>query len=313
MYKRIRFALLVLISLFAVSANGDPMAYSVNSDSWDENEINDDSLYSIDLNDSLSDERVGRLTLGAVTRIDTEGLAFAPDGKLWGLDDDSSTLFSIDTTFGTVNFEDNVPLVDFPSPSPNQGNDFGMTFGCDGTLYATSVLANKLYQLNLDSGIGKPIGDLNADIIAIAAIGSPTRLFGLGDGLSPNLYSISVENGAAEPIGKGLINAREYSQGGLAFDRDGNLWAITDRRSIGDEASEVLSIDVDTGVATVASTTKEIGFESLAIDPPTACIANAEVEDEYAAPIPTLNRAGRLLSIFVLMLAGMLILRRRFS
>ncbi len=309
MYKNFRFGLLMATSLFAVSANGEPMAYSVNSDSWDIDLIKDDSLYSIDLNNSSSDVRIGRLTLGAETRSDTEGLAFAPDGTLWGLDDESSTLFSIDTETGAVNFGDNTPLFGFPQSSLEQGNDFGMTFGCDGTLYATSVLANKLYKLNLDSGIGEPIGDLNADIIAIAAIGNPTRLFGLGDGQSPNLYNISVTTGAAIKIG-GLSNARTYNEGGLAFDSDGNLWAITDRRGIGDQASEVLSIDVDTGIATVAGTTQEIGFESLAIGgPPAGC----KIVDEYTAPIPTLNPAGRLLAIFVLMFAGMVFLRKRIS
>ena len=68
----------------------------------------------------------------------------------------------------------------------------------------------------------------------------------------------------------------KYDQAGLAFDADGNLWAITDRRIINDksaanEPSEILRIDLETGAATHVWTTREVGFESLAIASPLAC------------------------------------------
>ncbi len=46
MSKKFYYALLMLVSLFAINANGAPMAYSVNSDSGSSNQ---DSLYLIDL------------------------------------------------------------------------------------------------------------------------------------------------------------------------------------------------------------------------------------------------------------------------
>jgi len=79
MNKKFYYALLMLVSLFAINANGAPMAYSVNSDSG--NLSTEDSLYLIDLATG-SDQRRGELFTGVEVRRDTEGLAFAPDGPL---------------------------------------------------------------------------------------------------------------------------------------------------------------------------------------------------------------------------------------
>jgi len=311
MPKNIKLSLLTLISLFAVTANGAPMAFSVNSDSG--NVLTNDSLYQIDLANG-SDTRRGQLFNGIGGRVDTEGLAFAPDGTLWGIDDDSLTLFPINTASGNINFVDEVSLGGIQSGG---GNDFGMTFSCDSTLYITSVVTSTLYRLNMNgtSVIIGALGDLGQNISAIAAIGSPTRLYGLGNGQfsnnttdSPNLYSIDPQTGVASLIGPLGAQADGYSQGGLAFDTAGNLWAITDRSATGNspanQTSQVLRIDLATGTATLVSTTGEIGFESLAIAPPSACIDDIR--------IPTLGPAGKLLAIFILLLTGLVVLRRPF-
>lgn len=317
MNKRIRFASIMVVSLFAASANGAPMAYSVNSDSGDF--LTEDSLYRIDLASGV-DLRRGALISGFETRLDTEGLAFAPDGILWGIDDDSRTLFPINTDTGAINFQDEIPLAGFPAGG---GNDFGMTFSCDGSLYITSVITHTLYHLDLDGSseiIGSE-GALGVNISAIAAIGKPTQLYGLGNGQflngdtdSPNLYSIDPMTGIAALIGPLGATAGEYNQGGLAFDNEGVLWAITDRRiinnSIADLPSQILRIDINTGTATVVSNTSEVGFESLAIGPPSNCSID-DSQDDKLPRIPTLDASGRLLAILILMLAGMLVLRRR--
>jgi len=325
MYKNIRFALLVVASLFAVSANGEPMAYSVNSDSG--NRDNEDSLYLIDLFTG-ADQRRGPLSTGIVDEIrrDTEGLAFAPDGTLWGIDDSSQTLFPINVTSGTVRLQDEVPLPTFRSGG---GHDFGMTFSCDGSLLVTSVATRTLYRLDL-TGKTEVVGSegaLGANISAIAAHGNPTQLYGLGNGQfqdgqadSPNLYSIDETTGVATLIGPLGREAGEYNQAGMAFDSEGGLWAITDRRiinnAIEDLPSQILNIDMSTGAATLVSSTSEVGFESLAIGPPSDCsddVGGGSGEPGYTAAVPSLNLAGRLLAICILMLAGMTILRKRLS
>ena len=320
MNKKFYYALLVLVSLFAISANGAPVAYSVNSDSGSSNE---DSLYQINLatgEDRLQGELI---SVSIYDHIDTEGLAFDSDNTLWGMDDATLTLFPINTLSGAIPFGE---IIDVSTVFPSGGaNDFGMTFSCDNSLYVTSVTTDTLYRIDLDAGSKEAIGALGANISAIAAIGSPTKLYGLGNGQfengdtdSPDLYSIDVSTGAATLIGPLGSDAGEYNQGGLAFDSDGTLWAITDRRvingDIADLSSQILRVDVDTGTATLVSTTGEVGFESLAIGPPTACSITHGIDDEDEFQgIPTLSHSGRLLTIFVLMLAGMLFLRRRFS
>ena len=317
MNKKFYYALLVLVSLFAINANGAPMAYSINSDSGS---LNQDSLYLIDLATG-EDLRKGELlsVKSVYDHIDTEGLAFDNENTLWGIDDATLTLFPINTASGAIPFGE---IVDVNTVFPSGGtNDFGMTFSCDNSLYITSIATDTLYRIDLDAGSNKEIGTLGVNISAIAAIGSPTKLYGLGNGLlgsgledSPNLYSIDVDTGGAALIGPLGGAADEYNQAGLAFDSDGTLWAITDRRIPTDLPSQILRIDVDTGTATLVSSTSEVGFESLAIGPPTACsITRGTDNKEGFQGIPTLSQSGRLLAIFVLMLAGMLILRRRFS
>lgn len=319
MNKKFFYVLLVIVSLFAISANAAPMAYSVNSDSG--NLAAEDSLYQIDLATG-NDQLVGELLSGIESRLDTEGMAISPDGTLWGIDDDSLTLFPINTDTGAVRFQDEVSLAGFQAGG---GNDFGMTFSCDNSLYITSVRTQTLYRLNLDgsSEIVGSEGALGANISAIAALGNPTRLYGLGNGQfqsgetdSPNLYSIDAGTGVATLIGQLGAEAGEYGQGGLAFDSDGILWAITDRRvinnTIADLPSQILQLDVDTGTASLISTTTEIGFESLAIAPPAACGPTTPGPGNDLAVIPTLNPAGKLLAIFILLFTGTAILRRRY-
>ncbi len=322
MRNNIRFAFLMVVSLFAVSAKAAPMAYSVNSDS-----INGDSLYLIDLATGV-DQKRGELDAGIEFRTDTEGLAFSsdPESRLWGIDDSSETLFPIDTGNGSIDYREDIQLPPFPPGPDNEligGNDFGMTTACDNTLFFTSVKSQSLYHLDSNSNfvIVGSVGSLGVNISAIAAIGNPTKLYGLGNGQfedgstdSPNLYSIDLSTGVASPVGP-LSDTGEfkYNEAGLAFDSDGGLWAITDRSQINNQKSQILSINLATGRATlVAETLNQVGYESLAISPPNNCSIQAGLDDG-SSPIPSLNLVGRLCAVLLLMLAGMLILRRRYT
>ena len=312
-----RFAILIVISLFAISAKAEPMAYSVNSDS-----NGGDSLYLIDLATG-TDQLRGKLFTGIEDRTDTEGLAFSPNpnSRLWGIDDASGTLFPINPASGSINFDEEIQLpLEFQSGG---GNDFGMTFACDNSLYFTSVRSKTLYRRDQDGNfttVGAQ-GSLGVNISAIAAFENPVRLYGLGNGQfengdtdSPNLYSIDLTTGMASLVGPlSVTDEFSYNEAGLAFDGSGGLWAITDRSQIGNQKSQILSIDVATGAATlVATTLNEVGYESLAISPPSNCTISVDAGDGLPR-IPTLNLAGRLSAILVLMLAGMLILRRRYT
>ena len=309
----------IVASLFAVSANGAPMAYSVNSDGL--NNSTTDSLYAIDLATG-SDQRKGKLFTGISTPLDTEGLAIDADGTLWGVDDDSLKLFPINKETGGISFSKQIPLLGF---STGGGNDFGMTFSCENSLYVSTIRTQSLHivdQTNGSSQVVGSIGALGVNISAIAAYGKPTKLYGLGNGQlqdgspdAPNLYSIDTNTGVASLIGPLGAQVGDYNQGGLAFDGGGNLWAITDRgiinNTLANLPSQILNIDLLSGEATLIGSTTEVGFESLAIGAPGGCDTQAAIIQDPR--IPTLSATGRLLTIFVLLFAGIISLRRNFS
>lgn len=314
MFKKICYSLTMILTLFAASANGAPMAYSVNSDGAD-----GDTLYHVDLADGSGTARPLALFSGAFHPNDVEGLAFDANGTLWGIDDGFlatyPTMFPIDTSSGAGN---PLEFISFNSLPSGGVNDFGMTFTCDDSIYVTSVFNSTLYKLDFEGNaqVVGSVGALNANISALAAIGNPTELYGLGNGdtHSPSLYSIDANTGIATAIGP-LGAVGEYNEGGLGFDSDGVLWAITDRSLVDSgSGSQILRINVETGAATVVSSTTEIGFESLAITPPMGCVTAARSEiDDGVERIPSLSPAGRLLAIIVLMFAGMAILNKRYT
>ena len=241
--------------------------------------------------------------------------------SLWGVDEDRLSLFQIDAASGTVVPETEVSISGLDS---TQFNDFGMTFGCDKTLFVTSVISQSLYVIDLEGNASRvgAVGSLGVNISAIASFGSsPVRLYGLGNGLlgdegSPDnrsLYEIDVETGVATAIGEVGPGVADYSQAGLAFDADGGLWAITDRSQFG-QNSEILRIDISTGAATVQSSTNaKMGFESLAIAPPMNCSNSPDGPSDGAHGVPVLDSPGKLLVILALLFTGLVSLRRRFS
>jgi hypothetical protein len=277
MQKLIKTMVVILLTALSASLAAAPDGFSVNADSGTENAF---SLYRIDLATG-TETWIGFVQPAfGEPRQDVEGLAFDPDETLYGIDDETLTLFKINTDSGFITNPVNITGLGTPGK-----NDFGMTFACDGDLYLTSVVEGFLYRVNLISGVASQIGKLNANISAIAAYGNPVRLYGLGNGLklgpgevvevdSPYLYKINTATGAATKIGQppsGLVPpAGEYFEGGLAFDDAGQLWAITDRRRL-NLPSQVMRINSSTGAASDVSKTTEQGFESLAITVPKGC------------------------------------------
>ncbi len=316
MYKKILLAILTAVSLFAGNANAAPMANSVNADGNP-----GDALYLIDLATG-ADQFRGELFTGIEARTDTEGLAFSaePNSQLWGIDDASGTLFPISPANGSINWKTEIQLP--PDFQSSGGNDFGMTFACDNSLYFTSVSSQTLYRRDPVGSIASvgSKGSLGVNISAISSIGNPTRLYGLGNGQysngapdAPNLYSIDTTTGVASLIGPlGAPGEFQYNEAGMDFDANGELWAITDRSQIDNQKSQILKINVQTGAATlVATSVNETGYESLAIAPPTECSAPGPADE--LPRIPTLSLTGSIFAILILMLAGIPYLRRRSS
>lgn len=284
-------ALAAVVACLAASlALAAPNGYSISSDSPG---ANADSLFLIDLADGSHTFIGPVLSLNNELRGDVEGLAFAPDGTLYGADDGFATfgpkLFPINTTNGRVVAAEEVFINGLPSAGG--GNDFGMTFACNGNLYISSVTARTLYRLGLD-GSATPIGSLGSlgvSIVGLAAYGNPVQLYGLGRGWRllpddtpvvdvPNLYQIDIQTGVATEIGPLGGVAGQYFEGGLSFDESGQLWAMTDRDKLL-LPSQVMKVDRNTGAASDVLTLTEIGFESLAISPPRGCFDGGEGEN----------------------------------
>lgn len=276
------FSTCLIAGLTALSASlaAAPIGYSINSDSGSSAA---DGLYRIDLATG-EDVRIGTVPPIGLPRIDIEGLAFSPNGTLYGVDDDTLQLFPIDTQTAAIVNDGDVSISGLPSGG---SNDFGMTFACDGSLYITSVAEQSLYRMSLE-GKAELIGSLGYNISAVAAYGNPTRLYGLGNGLdknreidSPSLFEIDPETGAATEIGPLGMGSQvgDYTEGGLSFDENGQLWAITDRAQLLTSfPSQVMKVDITTGAASEVKNTRERGFESLAVSVPQGCATSGNGE-----------------------------------
>ncbi len=265
------------------------MGYSINSDSTTSEP---DSLYTIDLATGNVIENIGIVQTGALAngrRMDVEGLAFAPDGMLYGIDDESLKLFRINPATALVDPNRDYQIIG--NVLTPQNNDFGMTFACDGTLYVTSVTKQSLYRIDLtgsNTASATLIGPFGAKIGALAAYGSAPHLYGLsngtlgGDAAGPHLYEINHLTGAASDLGPlGGAFDKAFSEAGLSFDANGQLWAMTDRTLSGsDKSSQVLRIDIGAKAAVEVHTLTEQGFESLAIATPGGC--GAPIPGDYA-------------------------------
>jgi outer membrane protein assembly factor BamB len=316
MKKLGKTSLILLLTSFSATLAAAPMAFSINSDSASPDPYSD-SLYEIDL-DGGSDKYIAQLD---PRYLDVEGLAFAPDGKLYALDDDKLKILELVPGTQAVQVIGEKSIQNLPS---TRDNDFGMTFACDGTLYITSVKQKSLYRLEL-TGALTLIGELGVNISALAAWGNnPTELYGLGNGLRnqgndtfvedvPNLYRIDVDTGDVEKIGALGDLALPYTEGGLDFDKSGQLWAITDRQFPDYDPSQVMKLDKATGLASEVKTLKEYGFESLAIAPPGGCSPLDDAPPVDAAnyrSVPALGPFGLALASGLLLLTGLLATRR---
>ena len=213
------------------------VAYAVDSDA-------SDHLWMIDL-DSGDSVDIGPVGFGSV-----EALGFSPDGTLYGVDDVTEELITIDLTTGAGAAVGSLGVA---------VNDVGLAFDVLGRLWMVDDGTQNLYRVSPSNGHATLIGALGQQVTGLAARGM--QLFGLGGDGTNNLVTINTTTGAATPVGP-LVNV-SLSDGGLDFDAFGTLWGITD--SI---PGTVFRIDAGTGLATLHTTTSGVGgIENLAIPP----------------------------------------------
>lgn len=291
-------------------ASAQPYGYSVNSRGF----LPDDQMHLLWRVNLATGETEA---IGPTGFDKMEALAIAPDGTLYGADDAQNTLVTVNTNSG---FSSPVGGIRPNMGVPLQNLDFGMTFTCDGTLLVVSAAQQSLFSASLETGLLSRIGDagsLGVPITGIAAWGN--QLYGMGQGIvrnsagqlvtaAPDLYRIDHTSASAEFIGPLGSAVSPYANAGLAFDSQGRLWAVTDRRDGGqpDLFSQTIEIDPSSGQALRVINTDVVGFEPMAIGPPGGCsLAGGEAG---AGPIPQVPvnhpLALMLLGGFLLFVAG---------
>lgn len=295
------------LMLAHVPAFAQPTGLAVNSRGFTaEEDIH--VLWRVDLS-SGQVERVGQTGF-----IDMEGLALDAEGTLYGADDATKTLVTVNVNsgfsspVGGLRSNMGIPLA--------QPMDFGMTFTCDGELLVSSDTERSLFSASLETGRLQLIGEagsLGAPITDVASWGG--ELYGIGQGVAgedgmfttdaPNLYRIDPVDATTEFIGSLGQAVLPYANAGLAFDEAGNLWAITDRRANGipDIESEILKIDLETGQAQKTADAALVGFESLAIAPPGGCETPTGTLRDPAI-IPASNPHGLAIMALLMMMAS---------
>ena len=288
---------LLVASLFFGSAMAAPVGYIVNSDGPN---ADADSLFEVDL--ATGDVNlIGKLQNQLE---DVEGLAMASDGRLYAADDATDTVFVLSRTNASAAlFSTGVSNL---AIGGNPNGDYGLAFGCQGQLYMSSDTNQTLYTVDLDSGVAKVMGangGLNTPISGIAV--SADGVFGLGALGAQSLFRIDPDAGTATEIGPLGLNF-DFEDAGLAFDADGTLWGVADRRSasVDGSPSVIFQIDVETGAARRIAETI-IGVESLAIAPPPCGGAPTPA----ALPVPSLN--VWLQALLALLVGGVAWLRLR--
>jgi hypothetical protein len=232
----------VLTTAVAAPSAGATTGYSVRSDG-------DDFLYRIDL-ETATETAVGT----GVGFGDVEGLAFNGAGTLYGFDDSTNQLITIDTGTGVGTAV---------GPSGITPTDLGLDFDCGGTPYLSVDAPSpfNLHRLDPATGAATVIGPMNLAVTALGFDG--TTLFGLTGDNDNRLVTVDRSTGTPTPVGPTGIN---LSDGGLAVGPDGKLWGINDNAT-----GDVFTVDKPTGAATVVAPTEQIGFEGLAIDAPSLC------------------------------------------
>lgn len=290
--------------LLAGSAASAASGFVVNSDDVSARDF--DSLHRVELSTGQV-VKVGevRVSESAAPFADVEGLALSPEGTLYGIDDASKTLITIDIQSGRASAvngrEGNTGL-------PRTTNfDFGLTFDCNGDLYASSDSRRSLYRIDRSTGVATLVGNegaLGAQITGLSA--RLDGVYGIGASGDENLYRIDTASGQATVIGA-LGADLQFTDGGLDFDAAGQLWGVADMTgtSINGEPSVLFRINPTTGAATRVGNTL-IGVESLSIAEPVCTAPEAEL---LPPAIPTLGGSGLTLLGALLALLAMVALR----
>lgn len=289
----------VLFLLLTLAAAPSPSAMAAVGTGYSVQSDGNQKLYRIDLATGVA------TPLGASGFDGIEGLAFDPGcKKLYGVDDVKDRLVTCDLKTGGCTTVGSLGL---------DITDTGLAFANDGRLFmSTDAPKNPLRFFALDpkTGAATWIGNQGTEVTGLA--GNLFGLYGLGGDGKDNLVTVDPATGKATSIGP--LGTVTLQDGGLDFDRDGTLYGLNDIGPGSGKPSQLFTIDLQTGRATVVATLKDpagkpiYGFEGLAIDGG-ICAAKG-FGQAVAVDAPALDGWGLGLLAVGLAAAALLVLRR---
>lgn len=292
-----------LLLCLPAAAMAEPAGYAVGFD----------RLYRLDAGTGQAS------AVGPLGFIDVEGLAFAPDGTLYGVadagrvppgNDQTDFLLRINTQTGAATAVGQLSGLAGLGTGAFGELDYGLAFTCDGRLWLSSDTTNQLWEVNPSNAVTRYVGNTGAAISGLAARGN--TLYGVSIDGNEGLYRIDTNTGAASLIGLLGLPDRMFDAG-LDFAANGDLWVtidyLTPPQGIPPLRNDVARLDPMTGrilemrtVTGAGSGIDTVQMEGFALAPPGGCGGGA-VDEPPPRPIPG---PGPLVlgALALLMLAG---------
>lgn len=144
MSPAIRCLAAVLLLSLASTAGAQSVAYAAGQD----------ALFRIDLQTRRATQ-VGTFSVpnAPIAFADVEGLAFAPDGTLYGVVDNlaPAALIRINTSTGRATLVGEMGLKG-QGANGSDSRDFGLAATCDGRLFASSDTSSRLWEVDPNTG-----------------------------------------------------------------------------------------------------------------------------------------------------------------
>jgi hypothetical protein len=302
MSPRLRSAVVTALLAMCASAPAmaEPLAYAAGFD----------ALYRIDLATGRT-TKIGAFGFAGPGALiaDVEGIAFAPDGTLYGVSDSQKLLLRINKETGAATpvnrLNENGTNV-----ATNINYDFGLAFTCDGRMWASSDRTSLLWEVNPSNASMRRVGTMGAAVSGLA--GRANALFGVGVTNGGAFYSIDRDTAQLTQIGPGF--ARGLEGAGADFNADGTLWSVfylDSTRPI----SEIYKIDPITGAASMISLVDfeidgdDVEVETLAFGPPPC--GTGGPQGFVPEPIPATSTWQLLLTAAGLFATALFALRNR--
>jgi len=184
-----------------------------------------DSLYRVDLttHEATRVGAAGRYSGQIIGNI--SGLSTTSDGALYAVAGGFKLLIRVDPESGQATVVGDLGLSGQGDPGRNDALDLNMAASCDGTLWLSSAVANKLWTVDRASGSTRLVGSTGHALTGLVANGN--RLYGAGGKGDNTFYSVNPATGAATAIGAfGPEVQRWVNSISMSFDEAGTLWAV---------------------------------------------------------------------------------------